>query len=167
MADLLEALLQIKALAETSPRLAALLRVAAPERWVHRPHPSVWAPVEVLAHLADGELFFGVRLRLVLTGERPPLQPFDGVALARRARYLTWPPALAFERFATRRAETLELLSSCSAGELARVGVDPTRGEVSVADLVALALAHDTDHVAQIRQRLAAGDPPDPAGQGV
>lgn len=155
MADLLEALVQIKALAETPPRVAALLRTAAPEAWTRRPRPGVWAPVEVLAHLADSELFYGTRVRLVLTDDRPPLQPFEGAILAERAGYISWPPTVAFERFRARRAETLELLSSCSALEIARVGVHPVRGEMSVADLVALMLAHDTDHVGQIRERLA------------
>ncbi len=158
MADLLEALLQIKALAETAPRLAALLAASPGEAWTRRPAARVWAPVEVLAHLADAEIILGARVRLVLTVERPALPGFDGAALAERARYIAWPPALALERFATRRGETLELLASCSAEELSRVGLHPRRGEVSVADLVALALAHDTDHAAQIRQRLAAGN---------
>jgi uncharacterized damage-inducible protein DinB len=155
MTDVLEALVQIKALAETPRRLARLLHSAAPESWTRRPRPGVWAAVEVLAHLADTELFYGTRVRLVVTGDRPFLQPFEGAILADRAGYLSWPPAVAFERFRTRRAETLELLSSCSAVELARVGVHPVRGEMSVADLVALMLAHDTDHVGQIRERLA------------
>jgi uncharacterized damage-inducible protein DinB len=157
MADVLEALVQIRALAHTPSRIAALVTAAAPERWARRPRTGVWAPVEVLAHLADAELVFGARLRLVLTTDRPALQPFDGAALAGRAAYLGWPPELALERFRTRRGQTTERLLACSAAELARVGVDPTRGEVTVADLVALALAHDTDHVAQMRERLAAG----------
>ena len=161
MVDVLEALVQIKALAATPSRIAALVDALAPERWVRRPRPGVWAPVEILAHLADGELFFGAQGRLVLTTVRPPLQPLDGGALAERAAYLAWPPALALERFRTRRGETVELLSSCSVAELGRVGVHPARGEVSVADLVALALAHDTDHVAQMRERLGAGLPLD------
>ncbi len=166
MADLLEALLQIKALAETPRRLDALLRATPASAWTHRPGPRVWAPVEVVAHLADTEIFFGVRVRLALTAERPPLPAFDGAALAERARYLEWPPSLALERFALRRGETVELLSSCSAEELGRTGVHARRGEVSVADLVAFALAHDTDHVAQIRQRLATGAASDPPGEG-
>jgi len=154
MADLLEALVQIKALAETPPRVARLLRLAPPDAWTRRTDLGVWAPVEVLAHLADAELFFATRTRLVLTSERPFLQPFRGAVLAELAGYISWPPAVAFERFRSRRVETLELLSSCSAAGLARVGVHPVRGEMSVADLVALALAHDTDHVGQIRERL-------------
>ena len=146
--------MQIKALVETAPRVAQMLRTAAPEAWTRRLGPGVWAPVEVLAHLADTELFYGTRVRLILTGDRPFLQPFEGAPLAERASYISWAPPVAFERFRTRRAETLELLSGCSAGELERVGVHPLRGEVSVADLVALILAHDTDHVGQIRERL-------------
>jgi hypothetical protein len=167
MADVLEALVQIKALAETPPRLAGLLRSAAPDAWARRPRPGVWAPVEVLAHLADSELFYGTRVRLVLTGDRPFLQPFEGAILAERAGYISWPPPVAFERFRTRRAETLELLSSCSAVELARVGLHPLRGEMGVADLVALMLAHDTDHVGQIRERLALGATVDRSEAGI
>jgi hypothetical protein len=154
MADLLEALIQIKALAETPLRLEHLMGRAAREAWARRPRPEVWAPVEVLAHLADTELFYGTRVRLILTGDRPFLQPFQGAILAERARYLEWRPELALERFRTRRAETIELLSGCSAAELEMVGVHPARGEISVADIVSLALAHDTDHVGQIRERL-------------
>jgi uncharacterized damage-inducible protein DinB len=162
VADLLEALVQIRALAETPQRVADLLRRAAPEAWTRRPGPGVWAPVEVLAHLADTELFYATRVRLILTGERPLLQPFDGAVLAQRAHYLAWPPGLALERFRSRRTETLELFSTCSAAELERVGVHPLRGETSVADLVALALAHDTDHVGQMRERLGLTPAPDP-----
>jgi uncharacterized damage-inducible protein DinB len=156
MVDDLEAFVQIRALAETPARVAALVSSTPAERWIHRPRSGAWAPVEVLAHLADTEIAFAARVRLVLTSERPLLPIFDGAALATRAAYLSWPPALALTRFRTRRGETVELLAACSAAELARVGVHPRRGEVSLADLVALALAHDTDHVAQIRDRLGA-----------
>ncbi|HVN30913.1 MAG TPA: DinB family protein [Thermoanaerobaculaceae bacterium] len=154
MADLLEALIQIKALAETPPRVTTLLRLAPADAWARRPRPGTWAPIEVLAHLADTELFHGTRVRLILNGDRPLLPRFEGAVLAERARYLEWPPALALERFCTRRTETLELLSVCSAAQLERVGVYPTRGLVTLADLVALMLAHDTDHVGQMRERL-------------
>ncbi len=154
MADLLEALLQIKALADTPARAAALVRTTDPARWAVRRAPGEWAPVEVLAHLADAEIVFGLRVRLILTSERPALPALDQRTLAERAAYLSWPTAVALERFRLRRAETVELLASCSASELGRVGVHPRRREVSVADLVAIMLAHDTDHLAQMRERL-------------
>ena len=159
MADLLECLLQIKALRETPERIAALVHDAPAGAWARRPAERVWAPIEVLAHLADLELVYGVRLRLMLTSARPSLPRFDQGALASRARHITWQPVLALERFRTRRYDSLEVLDTCTAEELDRTGLHPTRGEMTVADMVALMLTHDTDHVGQIRERLGLAEP--------
>jgi uncharacterized damage-inducible protein DinB len=166
MADLLECLLQIKALRETLGRLKHLADAAPAANWGIRPAPQVWAPVEVVAHLADMELVFGVRVRQILTMERPGLLSVDPPALAMRADYTNWSLALALDRFLRRRAETLELLDSCSASELERIGVHPRRGDMTVADLVALMLAHDIDHVGQIRERLGLARLPTDTPQG-
>jgi hypothetical protein len=166
MADLLECLLQIKALRETLGRLQDLVGAAPAARWGIRPASDAWAPVEVVAHLADVELVHGVRLRQVLTMERPALVAIDPRALAVRADYLGWPLSLAFDRFKGRRAETLELLDTCRAEELERVGVHPRRGAMTVADLVAFMLTHDIDHLGQIRERLGLLVPPTAATQG-
>ena len=128
MADLLECLAQIRALAETSPRLAALVGAADDERWHARPETAVWAPVEVLAHLADLELIYAARLRAMLTIDEPVLQTVDQEALAQLADYIHWPVADALARFVARRHDTLELLRSCSAAELERRGRHPRRG---------------------------------------
>ncbi len=154
MADLLEALLQIKALAETPARVTELLHSTDADRWTLRRRPAEWAPVEVLAHLADTELLFGLRVRLILSASRPSLPVLEQHALAERAGYLSWPPAMALNRFCVRREETIELLASCSAEDLERVGLHPVRREITLADLVAIMLAHDTDHVGQMRERL-------------
>lgn len=166
MADLLECLLQLKALAETPGRFAELASRAERARWYRRPAPGVWAPVEVLAHLADAELFYGTRVRLVLTADRPAFTPFDQGALATRAGYLGWPVEVALERFTVRRRDNVELLESCDATGLERVGVHPVRGAMTIADIVALLLAHDIDHLGQARQRLGLASPPadDPTG---
>jgi hypothetical protein len=155
MTDLLECLAQIRALAETVPRLEALVGDAVSERWRSRPTNAVWAPIEVLAHLADLELIYAARLRAMLTMDRPHLQAIDQAALAQLAGYIDWPLEVALERFRSRRHDTLELLRSCSAAELDRTGLHPRRRVITVADLVAGMLAHDTTHVGQIRQRLA------------
>jgi hypothetical protein len=74
--------------------------------------------------------------------------------LAERARYFDWPLPVAAERFERRRRENLELLETCSAEDLGRTGIHPSRGRITVADMVAVMLAHDADHVGQIRSRL-------------
>jgi uncharacterized damage-inducible protein DinB len=154
VADLLECVIQMKGLAETAGRLAKMAEAADEPRWRMRPSPGVWAPIEVLGHLADFELILGARLRAMLTLDEPALQAYDGARLAERARYLDWPVARALEEFCRRRRENLELLETCSAEDLGRTGIHPTRGRLTVADVVAVVLAHDTDHQGQIRDRL-------------
>jgi hypothetical protein len=154
VADLLECVIQMKGLAEAPGRLANMGEAAAEPRWRTRPSPGVWAPIEVLGHLADFELILGARLRAMLTLDEPVLQQIDGARLAERCRYLDWPLARALERFERRRRENLELLETCSAEDLGRTGMHPTRGRLTVADVVAVVLAHDTDHLGQIRVRL-------------
>lgn len=162
MADVLECLAQIRALAETVPRLEVLVREVMVERWRVRPAPGVWAPIEVLAHLADFELVYGARLLGMISADSPHLQAIDPAALAHRLVYFEREPAAELARFAARRADTLAVLRGCSAAELERTGIHARRGAITVADLVAGMLAHDTSHVGQIRQRVAdTGDRPE------
>jgi hypothetical protein len=51
----------------------------------------------------------------------------------------------ALDRFLASRQETLSILDHCSATDLCRTAVFPGRGPTSVADLVAVMLAHDTE----------------------
>jgi len=154
VADLLECVIQMKGLAETAVRLTKMAETTAEGRWRVRSSAAVWAPIEVLGHLADFELILGARLRAMLSLDEPVLQRFDGARLAERARYLDWPLPLALERFERRRRENLELFEACSAEDLGRTGLHPTRGRITIADMVAVVLAHDTDHLGQIRSRL-------------
>jgi uncharacterized damage-inducible protein DinB len=154
VADLLECVIQIKGLAETTPRLERMAKGVAEDRWRMRPSSGAWAPIEVLGHLADLELVFGARLRAMLSVDEPALQQVDEARLAERARYLDWPLPTALGRFERRRGENLELLETCSAEDLGRTGIHPSRGRLTIADMVAVMLAHDTDHVGQIRSRL-------------
>jgi hypothetical protein len=167
VADLLEALLQIKALAGTPERVARLLVSSDARRWTVRRTPGERAPAEILAHLGDAEAVFCLSARLVLTGERPPLPVLGKRALGEPVLDLEWDPEVALNRFRTRRAETVELLSSCSAAQLERAGVHPVRKLVSLADLVAIMLAHDTDHIGEILEQVGPdhvpmGSPGDP-----
>jgi hypothetical protein len=159
MADLLECLVQIHALAESPGRLAVLFGGSDESAWRRRDAEGGLTPLVRLASLAEGELFFAVQLRLVLMAEEP-LLPFVAAGyLARRAGTQAWSPTVALERFRARRADTVELLASCNAAELARTGRHPERGLTSVADIVALMLASDTESLGAIRAALAAGAP--------
>ncbi|HPC84656.1 MAG TPA: DinB family protein [Thermoanaerobaculaceae bacterium] len=159
MADLLECLLQLKALAQTPERLAELASRAESGRWRQRPVPGERAPLEVLAHMAEAELAYSTQLRLVLGADRPLLPPFEPAAPTARADGVSGSVETVLESFTARRRDNLELLERCNASDLARTGRHPVRGEVTVADLVALLLAHDIDHLGELRQGLGLAEP--------
>jgi uncharacterized damage-inducible protein DinB len=166
VADLLEALLQIKALAETPARVARLLESTDARLWAARRGPAERAPVEILAHLADAEEVFLQSIRLVLDGERPSIPAIRRGEPGTPSRSAERAPALESNRFGMRRRETVDLLSSCSAAQLERIGVHPIRKLVNVADIVAIMLAHDTDHLGQMTQRLGTPRCPESSPSG-
>lgn len=145
VADLLECLIQIKGLADTPRRLA--LRAAEFAAASRSPDEAAGRPREVAALLLAAETEFRRALSLMLTRERPTLDrlPEAHAAGARRDS-----PGDLQGAFAAERAETVRVLEACSAEQLSRIGLDPLRGPMTVADLVAVMLAHDTDLLGEL-----------------
>jgi uncharacterized damage-inducible protein DinB len=109
-----------------------------------------WSIVQVLQHLADSELVWGYRLRMVLAHDRPAITGYDQDLWATRLRYEDADPHQAIEEFNVLRQANLRLLARASAHDLARVGVHAERGEESVAHMIRLYAGHDVMHVNQI-----------------
>jgi uncharacterized damage-inducible protein DinB len=111
-----------------------------------------WSIVQVLQHLADSELVWGYRLRMVLAHERPPITGYDQDLWATRLRYDEADPQLAIADFGVLRQANLRLLSHASASDLARAGVHAERGEETVAHMIRLYAGHDLLHLGQIER---------------
>lgn len=126
--------------------------------------PGKWATNQVLQHLADSELVWGYRLRMVLAQERPPLVGYDQDLWATRLRYDEARVEQALEEFAVLRRANLRLLDRLSPADLERVGVHAERGEESVAHMMRLYAGHDLLHLRQLeRIGRALGAPGSPA----
>ena len=148
VADLLECLIQIKGVADTPRRLAVRMSqmTGGPT-----PHPDADRRArEVTSRMAWAELVFRDCLSRMLAAQRPALPPLpsrhpaaDGLPSAVEAQAL----------FTARRADTVRVLDHCSAEQLNRIGLEPSRGPMTVADLVALMLAHDTDSLGDLVPR--------------
>ena len=128
MADLLECLIQIKALEHTISRLERLMSVM--------PGPARASAASLVAGLVRHERTCG-RLGLGRPG------------LATHAA-----PGSALHAFVAERRANLEVLQACSASALGSAIDWPGRGPTTVADLVAIMLANDTDIAGEL-QRLA------------
>jgi len=130
VADLLECLIQLKALEHSLDRLERFV-AAAPAA----AHPHVDA---VMDRLIEAEQAYAGTLAC-----REPA--CDGGGSTPKLR-----------RFAALRHETLTVLHGYSAEELGRPVTWPGRPRTSIADLVAIMLAHDTERIGEI-QRLSTG----------
>ena len=118
--------------------------------------PGKWSIAMVAQHLADSELVWGWRVRLILAHDRPAIAGYDQDAWAARLRYAEAPlePALAdFEGGAGRT--NLRLLARAPESDRARTGLHAERGEESVAHMIRMSAGHDILHIRQIERILA------------
>ncbi|MGE5360306.1 MAG: DinB family protein [Bacteroidales bacterium] len=125
-----------------------------------REAPGKWSIVHVLRHLADAELVWGYRVRMILAHERPAISPYDQDLWADRLRYERSDPNLAHEQFRVLREANLALLDTCSVQDRQRVALHAERGEESIDQMIRLNAGHDLLHLRQIaRIRAAIGAP--------
>lgn len=117
--------------------------------------PGKWSVVHVIQHLADSELVFGYRLRMILTQDQPPLPGYDQDRWANELGYKEVPLDLALGQLRGLRIPNLRLIRTLSPQQLERVGMHSERGPESVAHLLRLMAAHDLVHRRQIERVLA------------
>jgi hypothetical protein len=144
----------LEILGTSSLRLRGLLQGPSVEE-VSRPEaPGKWSVRQVVRHLADSEVVWGYRLRMVLGQDRPPLTGYDQDSWARRLGYQEAPVREAVDEFDLVRRGNLRLLARTDSDDLERVGVHSERGEESVAHMIPLYAGHDLVHIRQIERIL-------------
>jgi uncharacterized damage-inducible protein DinB len=137
-------------LESTPTALDTALAALSPQR-IHQPEAAgKWSIRHVVQHLADSELVWGYRLRMVLAQDRPPLTGYDQDAWADRLRYEGADARQALEEFVVLRRANLRILKAAPPGDLNRVGIHAERGEESVRHMMRLYAGHDVLHLRQI-----------------
>jgi hypothetical protein len=126
MADLLECLIQIKALGETLERVTRL--------------PGGAGAAVCGARLAEAERRYGIALGTDNEGRMHAAPSAAG-------------PIAPQEEFAARRRLNLAMLNGCTAARLGGLVDWPGRPSTTVADLVAIMLANDTEALGELRRR--------------
>ncbi|MEO8088674.1 MAG: DinB family protein [Gemmatimonadales bacterium] len=112
--------------------------------------PGKWSVIEVIQHLADSDLVFSYRLKMMLTEDRPPLQGYDQDRWAGVLNYREVALDLALNQLRGVRAANLHLLRRLAPSQLERVGLHAERGPESAGFLLQLMGAHDLVHRRQI-----------------
>jgi uncharacterized damage-inducible protein DinB len=137
----------MEALAATPRDLERITRMVAVAQGAQRPDPAGWSVAEVVAHMAEIEVRFRARLRLILAEDNPTLSALDPDETAHDlARPL---PALV-AAFAAERVATLVLLAGLEQRDWGRPLVHPADGPTRFREQVQALVTHDNDHLAQI-----------------
>ena len=138
-----------------APRIVEGLIAAAPAdalEW--REAPGAWTPIEVLAHIADGEITDWMpRIERILAGGGR-FTPYDREGGF--VRYRGWSAEALVGEFGQRRRANLDKLDrfELTAPHLRLTGEHPEFGTVTLEQLLATWAAHDMAHVVQLSRIL-------------
>jgi hypothetical protein len=134
-----------------TPGFIQELVAAVPSVLLHAPErPGKWSIGAVVLHLADSEVVWGWRLRLVLAEDRPILTGYDQDLWAQRLGYDDVDVEEALETFTALRRSHLRLLSRATPEDLTRHGLHAERGEETVEHMTRLYAGHDLAHRNQL-----------------
>ena len=145
------------AVLERTPRLLDAWLRGLPASWLEADEgPDTFSPMAVMGHLIGGERTDWIQRvkRILEHGDSLAFQPFDRFAFKRE------PPktieALLDEFAKLRRANLDELMGlELVSADLARAGLHPDLGRVTLGQLLATWVAHDLSHLGQIARVMA------------
>ena len=111
-----------------------------------------WSIKDVAGHLCDHAHHLHTRLFRMINQEEPRLPAWDQDDAARDRNANASSLASLLDELASQRAETVEMLADLVHWNWARTGRHEEYGRISIRQLVDRAIAHDDEHLAQLRE---------------
>jgi len=137
-------------LGELIPKLKKLANELSDKQLSRREAPEKWSILEVIHHLADSELVWAYRLRMVVAEKQPQITGYDQDRWASQLKYHKANLEDVLELLGILRKTNLRLINSLSDEELQRAGVHSERGEETIRHMIRLYAGHDLVHLNQI-----------------
>lgn len=134
-----------------SPKVVSQFLERIPEDRMDVPtHPDRFSPREVIAHLADWEPIFVVRMQQTLDHPGSTIMGIDEGEMAIRNGYSTsnWQEQLAI--FVAEREKTIAYIQALSPEQLRIEAVHNEKGPLAVEDHANMLLGHDLYHIDQL-----------------
>jgi hypothetical protein len=141
--------------AATAERLAQLIEGISTSELRRRPAPDKWSVSEIIAHLADGEIVAGFRVRFILGSPGSPVVAFDQDKWVTSGHCDKRDPQKSVELFRVLREANLALLESLEPDDWKQYGMHSERGRESIEHSVRMFARHDVNHLQQIEKILA------------
>jgi uncharacterized damage-inducible protein DinB len=132
-------------------RLGARL---TPELWDQPLAPGKWTVRQVLVHVVQWEMIFGLRLRFAVASPDYVIQPFEQDPLMGEADVVDGPTALA--AFEAVRKMTLDFAASLTPAQRRQRTVHADRGDIDVEDVLTTLAGHAVHHLRQVQAVTAA-----------
>jgi hypothetical protein len=142
----------LKIQAATPQKLARLLKGVSKVKLRKRPKPAKWSIHEIVTHMADTEVVYGFRVRLILGEPGAPVASFDQDRWVTALHYDKRDTLAALEQFVALRRATLNVLKTITPEQWKHYGQHAERGEESVERSVTMIAGHDINHLAQIER---------------
>ena len=116
-----------------------------------RPGPDEWCVNEVVGHLIEAEeRGFASRVRSLLVANDPVFESWNPPVIARERRDDERPVGELLKTFLDARLASAVLVEQLGEDDLARVGIHPDVGRLTIGDLLGEWVHHDREHLRQI-----------------
>ena len=123
------------------------------EQLVARPVPGKWSTLEVVAHLADFDTVLSDRILLIAAAEKPTLQAADENDFAAHLGYQERDLGEELAVIDAVRAKTARVIRGLKSEQLARTGMHPVRGELTLERIIQMATKHIPNHIKFIEDK--------------
>lgn len=141
--------------ASTAEKLARLIDGVPTDKLRARPAPQQWSVSEILAHLADGEIVGGFRMRLILGSPGTPVAAYDQDNWVTSGHYDKRDPRKSLDQFRVLREANLGLLESLDPEQWHHFGMHAERGKETIEHIARMFAGHDVNHLRQVEKILA------------
>jgi hypothetical protein len=135
--------------------VAALLAGRDEAALRRRPSAEEWSAKEIAHHLRDAARIYHERLLLTASTDRPLLVAYDEAALARESNYQELDTARILPELRRWRGETVALTTGLPPEAWDRIAIHEEIGEMSLVQLAAHMIEHESDHLRGLRRLLS------------
>ena len=144
-------------LADVPAGLRELVSEASPMALTRSPGDESWSAFQTLCHMRDAALVYSVRFRWMVFDDDPLLPNYDENNWVAAAKDVPGDVAEIVEEIAASRRDLVRVLTRLPEEAWARAGRHEVAGTIVLEHYVRHQLAHEEQHLRQVRAALGAG----------